>query len=153
MQGFYSETWSKTQTGSKHQQTGITQARQRVFLGQAWVFDQQTMSRGLDKRGNPNNTSKVQARCKHNPKQQGKGLNSRYTGKNQVTGKTRQDKTRLDYELRLGKLDWFRKVAIARRVICAKQYSAKRKRKSMAYVECVIGCSRVRNQSEMDCGN
>ncbi len=36
--------------------------------------------------------------------------------------------------------------------IYAKQYSAVRKRKSMAYVECVIGCSRVRNQSEMDCG-
>ncbi len=32
-----------------------------------------------------------------------------------------------------------------------KQYSAVRRKKSMAYVECVIGCSRVHNQSEMDC--
>ncbi len=28
-------------------QTGTTQARQRVTLGQAWVFDQRTESRGL----------------------------------------------------------------------------------------------------------
>ncbi len=30
-----------------------------------------------------------------------------------------QDKTKIDYELRLGKLDWLCTVAIARRVICA----------------------------------
>ncbi len=30
-------------------QTGTTQARQRVILGQAWVFNQRTESRGLDK--------------------------------------------------------------------------------------------------------
>ncbi len=69
----------------------IKQARKRVFLGKAWVFDQWTISRGLDKRGKLNNATKVQARCKHSPKQQGKGLNPRYTGKNQVTGNTRQD--------------------------------------------------------------
>ncbi len=44
---------SKTQAGSKHQLTGITQAKQRAILGQACVFDQQTISRGLEKRGSP----------------------------------------------------------------------------------------------------
>ncbi len=33
-----------------------------------------------------------------------------------------------------------------------KQYLAVRERKPMAYVESVIGCSHVRNRSEMDCG-
>ncbi len=31
----------------------ITQTRRRVILGQAWVFDQQTISRGLEKGCNP----------------------------------------------------------------------------------------------------
>ncbi len=44
---------SKTQVGSKHQQTGIAQARQRAILRQVWVLDQRTISRGLEKRGSP----------------------------------------------------------------------------------------------------
>ncbi len=48
----YSKTWSKTQAGSK-QQTGITQARQGVIVGQASVFDRRTISRGPEKRGSP----------------------------------------------------------------------------------------------------
>ncbi len=43
----------KTQAGSKHQQTGMALARQRVILGHAWVLDRRKISRGLEKRGSP----------------------------------------------------------------------------------------------------
>jgi len=35
----------------KQWQTGITQARQRVILGLAWVYNRRTISGGLDMRG------------------------------------------------------------------------------------------------------
>ncbi len=56
---------------------------------------------------------------------------SETTGKSKIhrhkirNQKTRQHKmTRLELETRTGNLEWFHKVAIARRVICVKQYSA-----------------------------
>ncbi len=57
------------------QQTDIDEARQRVFLGQAWVFDRRTVSNRARQREIIQVHSNNPGRGKHNPKQQGKGLN------------------------------------------------------------------------------
>ncbi len=79
----YSKTWSKTHAGSKHQQTGITQARQKVIIGQARVFDRRTISRGLEKRIT---WAIVQMRYKQSPNGESR-VNPRYTGRNQKNRK------------------------------------------------------------------
>ncbi len=80
----YSKTCSKTQAGSKHQQTGIAQARQRAILGQAWVFDQLIISRGLEKRGGSITWAIIQTRYKQSQNGETRVI-PRYTGRNQET--------------------------------------------------------------------
>ncbi len=92
----YSKTWSKTQARSKHQQTGITQARQRVILGQAWVFDRRTISRGLEERGSQNNMSNNPTRYNQSPNGETKGK-SRKHGKETKHDKTEKTTKRVPY--------------------------------------------------------
>ncbi len=69
----YSGTWSQKQARFMQWQTGTTQARQRVILGQAWVFDRQTISNRARQRDNPGTQAIVQARCKQSPNGKAKG--------------------------------------------------------------------------------
>ncbi len=109
----YSKTWSKTQAWSKHQQTGITQARQRVILGQAWVFDRQTISRGLEKRGSQITWAIIQTSYNQSP-------NGETKGKSKKHGKeTKHEKTD---KARLRQLRGFHIAAKTGRVINAEQY-------------------------------
>ncbi len=55
-------------------QTGRTQTRRRVILGQAWVDDRRTISNGARQRDNTGTQPIVQARYKQSPERQGKGL-------------------------------------------------------------------------------
>ncbi len=66
-------------------QTGITQTRQRVILGQAWVDDRRTISKGLDRRGNPGTRAIILARFKQETEGQGKRVNPENTGRSQNT--------------------------------------------------------------------
>ncbi len=61
------------QASFMHWQTGTTQTRQRVILGQAWVFDWQTISNRARQRGNPGTRAIVQSRCKQSPNSKAKG--------------------------------------------------------------------------------
>ncbi len=71
---FISRHGQKIQAGSEHQQTGITQARQKVILGQAWVFERRTISReGLRKRLS-NNMSNSPNEVQTDSERQGKWL-------------------------------------------------------------------------------
>ncbi len=117
VQAFYYKTWS-IQAGSGSSKQVWHGQDTRVVLRQAWVGDRRTVSKGLDRRGNPgtkaiiqNRGNKVQrARLRVNPEN---------TGRNQ----TRDDNLGI-----LGK-----------RFVCrkAKQYSAVSGRKSRVYVVCV----------------
>ncbi len=108
----YSKTWSTTQAGSKHQQTGITQARQRVILGQVWVFNRPTISRGLEKRSSPITWAIVQTVSEWDKGQ--------YKIHRKESGDRKQGNTKwldhLEQETRLSK------AAITRWVINAEQY-------------------------------
>ncbi len=72
MQGFIYKGVVKKQ--ARVQITRTSQARQRIFLGLAWVYDRQTISRGLDMRGNPNNTSNSPGEVQTQFETAGKGL-------------------------------------------------------------------------------
>ncbi len=67
-------------------QTGITQTRQRVILGQAWVDDRQTISNRARQRDNPGTQAIIQTRCEQSPNGKAKG-NPGNTGRNQNTRK------------------------------------------------------------------
>ncbi len=54
-------------------QTGITQTRQRVILGQAWVDDRRTISNRARQRDNPGTQAIVRERCKPSPNGKAKG--------------------------------------------------------------------------------
>ncbi len=69
----YSGTWSQKQARFMQWQTGTTQARQRVILGQAWVFDRRTISNRVKQRDNPGTQAIVQVRCKQSPNSKAKG--------------------------------------------------------------------------------
>ncbi len=77
---------------SKHQQKGVTQVRQRVILGQAWVFDWRTISRGLEKRGSPITWAIAQTRYKQSPNCETR-VKPRCTDRKQET--MQNEKTRL----------------------------------------------------------
>ncbi len=136
VQAFYYKTWS-IQAGSGSSKQVWHGQDTRVVLRQAWVGDRRTVSKGLDRRGNPgtkaiiqNRGNKVQrARLRVNPEN---------TGRNQ----TREDNLGI-----LGK-----------RFVChkAKQYSAVSGRKSRVYVVCVCDWVMVnrckRDHCEQLCG-
>ncbi len=67
----------------------MNEARQRVFLGQAWVFDRRTISNRARQRDNPGKQAVVQERCKQSPNGKAKGLIQETRGSYQNTqGKT-----------------------------------------------------------------
>ncbi len=82
--------------------TGTTQARQRIFLVQAKVFDHRTISRGLDK------PAIVQARYKQSPNEQYKSK-LRQT-ENQTT--RHYNETRLELGTNTGLGEGLRNIAI-----------------------------------------
>ncbi len=51
----------------------MNEARQRIFLGQAWVFDLRTISNRARQRDNPGKQAVVQERCKQSPNGKAKG--------------------------------------------------------------------------------
>ncbi len=99
------------QAGSKHQQTGMAQARQ-----------------------------------KSNPRTDEREIQDRQKIRKQTIRQHDVTRLRLELELETRTGNCLRKVAITRRAINAKQYSAIRKSKSMAYKVYLIGCSCVCNQ-------
>ncbi len=59
-------------------QTGTSQARQRLILGQAWVDDRRTISNRARQRDNPGTRAIVQERCKQSPKGKAKGKSRKH---------------------------------------------------------------------------
>ncbi len=51
----------------------MNEARQRVFLGQAWVFDRRTISNRARQSDNPGKEAVVQERCKQSLNGKAKG--------------------------------------------------------------------------------
>ncbi len=68
----FTKAWSRNRQGSDN--TGTSQVRQIIFLGLAWVYDRRTKPRGLDMRGNPNNTSNSPGEVQTQSETAGKGL-------------------------------------------------------------------------------
>ncbi len=88
MQGFIPRHGHK-KARVKQWQTDITQARQRIFLGLAWVYNRRTISRGLDMRGNPNNTSNSPGEVQTQFETAGKGLIQDTQAEDQEQGNTK----------------------------------------------------------------
>ncbi len=61
----------QSQAGSNKQQTGIERARQKST--QINRRDRRTISKGLDRRGNPGTRAIIQSRCKQSPNGKAKG--------------------------------------------------------------------------------
>ncbi len=74
LQGCHSGTWSQNKQGSCNGKQ-VQHRQDRVFLGQAWVFDRRTVSNRARQRYNPGTRAIAQARCKQSLK------NPRYTGR------------------------------------------------------------------------
>ncbi len=116
----------------------------RVIKGQTWSVSSEQCTTGQGKRviqQSDDNPGEVQTESK---RQDEREIQDRKKIRKQTI--RQHDVTRLRLELETRNGNWLRKVAITRRAINAKQYSAIRKRKSMAYKVCLIGCSCVCNQ-------
>ncbi len=72
MQGFYSETWSKTQAGSKHQQTAMARDKEECSE-QTGSIGSKRDPRSKTKRDNPSTRAIVQMRNNHCPNGETKG--------------------------------------------------------------------------------
>ncbi len=80
-------------------QTGITQTRQRVILGQAWVDDRRTISNRARQRDNPGTQAIVQMRCNQSPTGKAK-VNPGNTGRSQT--QENYQKARQNYDNYVG---------------------------------------------------